>query len=205
MDALEAFTEEKLCASGLNKAHFKPKSLSAACLQEFSWHTTCCRTNDVKVKNTGQFSIEYSLLKKRSLGIRLLLILAIISGSWLQGLCNEAEVPYKTLLKEAEAGSKDAQFELGSRYFQGRDVPFDCGRGIAWFRKAAEQGDPRAYQTLGECYANGLGVPKDAAQAAEWYKRGALAHFPKSECDLGICYRDGSGVPTNNAESVKWL
>jgi TPR repeat protein len=43
------------------------------------------------------------------------------------------------LLGPAEAGDAQAQFVLGSHYFDGRGVAQDYGQALAWYRKSADQ------------------------------------------------------------------
>ena len=43
--------------------------------------------------------------------------------------------------REAEAGSAQAQYNLGLMYDNGEGVPEDDGEAVKWYRKAAEQGD----------------------------------------------------------------
>jgi TPR repeat protein len=53
------------------------------------------------------------------------------------------------LLKKAEAGEVDSQFQIGFRYAHGTGVPKNLGTAAHWYRKAAERGDMRAQYFLG--------------------------------------------------------
>jgi TPR repeat protein len=71
----------------------------------------------------------------------------------------------------AEQGNAEAQFNLGSLYYQGWGVPQDYREAARWLRKAAEQGHGFAQATLGTIYAEGLQgvIEKDPPQALMWF------------------------------------
>ena len=69
----------------------------------------------------------------------------------------------------AEQGNSEAQFNLGSLYYQGRGVPQDYKEAVKWLRKAAEQGNVFAQTTLGTIYAEGLQGEKDYPPALMWF------------------------------------
>ena len=46
--------------------------------------------------------------------------------------------------KAAEAGEKDAEWNMGLCYYYGRGVDRDVAQAMAWFRKSAAQGIPPA-------------------------------------------------------------
>jgi TPR repeat protein len=71
----------------------------------------------------------------------------------------------------AEQGNAEAQFNLGSLYYQGWGVPQDYKEAVKWLRKAAEQGHIFSQTTLGTVYAEGVQgvVEKDYPQALMWF------------------------------------
>ncbi len=71
----------------------------------------------------------------------------------------------------AEQGNAEAQFNLGSLYYQGWGVPQDYKEAVKWLRKAAEQGHIFSQTTLGTVYAEGVPgvVEKDYPQALMWF------------------------------------
>ena len=71
----------------------------------------------------------------------------------------------------AEQGNADAQFNLGSLYYQGRGAPQDYDEAVRWMRKAAEQGHVFAQVTLGSIYSEGVQgvIQKDYPQALMWF------------------------------------
>lgn len=68
------------------------------------------------------------------------------------------------LLRKAEAGDAEAQFNLGVCYADGQDYE----KAAYWYRKAAEQGLAEAQCKLGMLYALGEGVEIDIKQAIYW-------------------------------------
>jgi TPR repeat protein len=71
----------------------------------------------------------------------------------------------------AEQGNAQAQFNLGSLYYQGRGVRQDYTEAAQWMRKAAEQGHIFAQVTLGSIHAEGVqgAIQKDYPQALMWF------------------------------------
>jgi uncharacterized protein len=86
----------------------------------------------------------------------------------------------------AERGNPDAQFKLGSFYYEGRPVPQDYAEAIKWFRRAADQGNVYAQFNLGKIYAEGgRGAEQDKEQALMWFNfaaaQGDLEAFREKE------------------------
>ena len=48
------------------------------------------------------------------------------------------------IYKKAEQGDAEAQYRLGSCYYNGDGVNEDKAEAVKWYRKAAEQGDSNA-------------------------------------------------------------
>lgn len=75
----------------------------------------------------------------------------------------------EAVLRGAEAGDPDMQYQLGLWKFwalpQHRDLP----AALHWFCRAAEQGHAPAQSHLGLMYWTGNGVPRDPLQAYLWF------------------------------------
>lgn len=84
---------------------------------------------------------------------------------------NDAGAAVRELKPLAEQGNAEAQFNLGSLYYQGRGVPQDYAEAARWMRKAAEQGHVSSQTTLGSIYAEGVqgAIQKDYPQALMWF------------------------------------
>ena len=105
--------------------------------------------------------------------------LAILAG--LTALCFPAAGQQKkplpkeiqALIRKAEKGDAEAQFNLGRRYSFGRGVAKNIEEGVKWFHKSADQGYKDAQAQLGWMYSKGAGVRMDHEKATLWLSRAA--------------------------------
>ena len=110
----------------------------------------------------------------------------------------------QTLIKNAEGGDPNAQFNLGVAYGKGEGVPQDYAESMKWYRMAAEQGLAEAQNNLGIAYATGQGVPKDDAESMKWFRMAAEQGHAGAQCILGISYSIGQGVPQDYLLAYFW-
>ncbi len=108
------------------------------------------------------------------------------------------------LKAKAAEGDAQAQFDLGSRYFNGRGVAQDCEAAVKWTRKAADQGHAAAQCALGAFYVQGISVDKDAAEAVKLFRKAADRGYALAQLNLGNCYFKGDGVTKDPAEAAGW-
>ena len=108
------------------------------------------------------------------------------------------------LVKKAEAGDADAQFNLGDCYRLGTGVTQDSKEAFKWYAKSAEQGVAWAQSWLGYCYISGTGVTQDSQEAVKFYKKSAEQGNDQAQFFLGSCYANGTGVTQDYKEAVKW-
>jgi hypothetical protein len=106
--------------------------------------------------------------------------------------------------QRAEQGDPAAQFDLGIRYNQGKDVPADPTLAADWFRKAAAKSNTDAMVQLGIMYGTGRGVPKDLLQAVSWFRQAAELGHASAQFNLGGMYARGEGVKQDFIEAYKW-
>ena len=92
------------------------------------------------------------------------------------------EISTRILKKAADRGHAEAQFHMGTTYF---DEP-DLAR--HYYLLAANQGYDGAMLHLGDMSTD----PKDAF---EWYKKGAEKGYAPAQFLLGVCLRTGRGCP----------
>ena len=69
------------------------------------------------------------------------------------------------LVKNAEEGDPNAQFNLGVAYAAGEGVHMDLKKAFAWCMKAAQQGSPSAQLYVRDAYEKGLGIRTDLKEA----------------------------------------
>lgn len=95
----------------------------------------------------------------------LLLCCALLSG------CSTSTY---TILKRAQQGDPQAQYEYGRRLLTGQHTKPDPVFAYQWFAVAAGQGHPKAQAALGACYQRGLGTPRNEKLAFKWYNEAAV-------------------------------
>ena len=100
---------------------------------------------------------------------------------------------FEYLLKQAEQGDSEAQYDLGLLYYNGGEgFPKDGCEAIKWFRLSAEQGNANGQFGLGMCYKYGIGITEDRKEAVKWIRQAAENdHFGAIRriygLDLGWC------------------
>ena len=90
------------------------------------------------------------------------------------------------LIKQAENGNVEAQYNLGIAYATGEDGIFRNGaQAVHWLRLAAEKEWASAEKALGEKYRDGDGVPKDTAEGSRWLRRATEQGYADAKLVLG--------------------
>lgn len=115
------------------------------------------------------------------------------------------ELPYPLLLKKAETGDLKAQFELGSRYNYGRDLPKNTREALRWLRKAAQSGNTDAQRLLAVKLFEGHDVTVDQEEAFKWAQRLADAGDRPGQFMLGNLYANGEGTDRNLIRAYMWF
>jgi TPR repeat protein len=107
-----------------------------------------------------------------------------------------------SLEREAAAGSRAAQNELGSLLAAD---PATAGLAVEWFRRAAEQGEPAACANLGRCYTEAIGVERNAVERLRWYRRAAELGDVGAANDVGVALLGGLGCERDVEEALAWF
>jgi TPR repeat protein len=106
----------------------------------------------------------------------------------------------------AKSGVPQAEYELGDRYYSGRDGGSeDNEQAFRWFRASADHGVAKAQNMIGNIYSEGRGVPQDSAQALSWYRKSAEQGLPEAQTSLGVMYDIGEGVAKNSEQADAWF
>ena len=109
------------------------------------------------------------------------------------------------MLRAAEQGYSEAQYQLGDMYSRGAGVQQDFQKAFEWTFKAADQGHPEAQFQLGYMYLRGRGVSKkDSKKAFEWTFKAADQGHIEAQFSVGNMYFEGIGVVKNFQEAFKW-
>ena len=111
---------------------------------------------------------------------------------------NEADPRYAPeeaadwLHRAAEAGSPEAQFELGKLYEAGLGVEPDPARALELYEAAAAQDFPDAINDLGFLhYQGGLGLVRDPKVAIDLFRRAAELRHPQAMYNTAALIDDG--------------
>lgn len=103
----------------------------------------------------------------------------------------------------AEMGNAEAQFEMGSFYYNGIYVERDFNMAFSWYNKAAMNGNATAIDNCGIAYIEGIGVDINHSKAVEYFERGAALNYAPSIFNLGVSYENGNGVEQNSVRASK--
>lgn len=106
----------------------------------------------------------------------------------------------------AEQGDAKAQETLGWAYEDGRALPRDLEKSVAWYSKAAVQGRTLAQSKMGQFYWSGGwgGVPQNFSEARSWFLKAAKAGDLQALRSLARMAREGNGEPISRIEAYKW-
>lgn len=94
----------------------------------------------------------------------------------------------------ASGGDSAAQFEIATRYMEGRFVPQDFAAAAHWYGLAADQGNVPAAYRIGSFYEQGRGVDRDTDSAIAWYEQAAQGGNPRAMHNLAVMAAEGRGV-----------
>lgn len=116
-----------------------------------------------------------------------------------------AEIGPHALRISAAAGNAAAQFEIASRFAEGKVITQDFAKAAAWYQKAAAKGLASAQYRLGTLYEKGRGVPLDKTSARIWYERAAEKGNVKAMHNLAVIYANGGQGKRNFARAAIWF
>lgn len=105
----------------------------------------------------------------------------------------------------AEAGIANAQYNMGTLYFNGEGVPQDYAKAHEWFERAAQRDNKYAEFQLGMTYYTGQGVQKDSTQEIYWYEKAARQGVPAAAYNLGVIYNNGEEVSPDYVRAYAWM
>jgi TPR repeat protein len=105
----------------------------------------------------------------------------------------------------AQAGVANAEYNMGTLYFNGEGVPQDYAKAHQWFMRAARRGNKNAEFQLAMTYFTGQGVNKDPQQEIHWYEKAARQGLPAAAYNLGVIYNNGDEVPPDYVRAYAWM
>ncbi|MDQ5940527.1 MAG: uncharacterized protein QG632_253 [Candidatus Dependentiae bacterium] len=106
----------------------------------------------------------------------------------------------------ARQGHLDAQFIVGTLYYQGLGTQKDEAEGFKWFFAAANNGHAEAQYNLGLLYLDGKIIPQDLQLAIKWLEAAAEQGYAPAQFELGSDYLFGErGIPLDPQKGIYWL
>ena len=105
----------------------------------------------------------------------------------------------------AAKGDAGSQFEVATRYAQGRGVKRDYSKAAKWYGRAAGQGHAIAQYRLAALYEKGQGVAKDSARANSWYRSAAEKGNVKAMHNLAVLYTGRNGSRPDYSTAAHWF
>ena len=108
------------------------------------------------------------------------------------------------LQAQAQRGERNAERELGLRYYSGEGVPRDLVLAAHWWRQAAVAGDDQAQSALALLLFRGEGVKQDQVEALGRWQKAAVAGNADAQATLGWLYFNGVGVRRDRVRGYAW-
>lgn len=111
------------------------------------------------------------------------------------------------LIRKAQSGDAEAQYNLGGFYQYGLGG-FENNKeeAVKWYMKAAEQGHAGALCCIGDCYRDGIFFKENREEAMKWYLKAAEKGDAGAQYVLGDTYFLGlGGIPRDDAKAEYWL
>ena len=106
------------------------------------------------------------------------------------------------LMRRAEGGSVESQYELALQLWRGHEVAADRRSAQEWIERAALQGLSKAQVMMGNIWRLGLTGFHSLRLAAFWYAKAAASDSAEGLYRLAVLYRDEQGLAGN---SQCWL
>lgn len=110
-----------------------------------------------------------------------------------------------SLRMAASKGDAAAQFEVATRFAQGKGVDRNLVEAARWYKRAAALGLAPAQYRLGVFYERGRGLDKDLAQARLWYRRAAEQGNIKAMHNLAVTYTSRNVRGPDYATAAQWF
>lgn len=112
---------------------------------------------------------------------------------------------YQYWLMLANAGNRDAIYQLGNIYENGSIVDRDLARAFYYYQKSAKLNNTEAIVKLGDFYAKGIVVEKDLKKAFDYHLEAANSFKAESQFYLFKAYWNGDGVEQDKKAAIKWF
>lgn len=121
--------------------------------------------------------------------------------------CSAFGADFKSVLKMAQKGDTEAQYEVGYMYLWGRDgAPWNSKKAIEWYVKAAGSGHVNARNELGIIYATGrIGIKTDYSKAQELFLKAGADGCGNAFGNLAWMYMKGIGFEVDYQKAIEYF
>ena len=113
--------------------------------------------------------------------------------------------PNQRMAEAAAKGNPAAQFEMGVRLAEGREVGVDNPAALQWFEKAAQQNLAPAQFRLAAMLERGLGADKNLKRASDFYTRAATQGHVRAMHNLGVLHAEGLDGKPDYSTAANWF
>lgn len=107
--------------------------------------------------------------------------------------------------KAAAGGDPIAQFEVASRFADGRGIAKDEAQAFTWYQRAAMHGFAPAQFRLAALLERGAGATADVERAKVWYRRAAEQGHVSAMHNLAVLITRKDGVAPDYATAATWF
>lgn len=111
----------------------------------------------------------------------------------------------KKLRVDAEAGSAEAQFQLGLVLENGNGIAQNKREARCWFEKSAAQGHAKAQNMVGAMLIANATGDHDRLAGVALLRKSAEQGVASAQYNLGLSYQYGWGVAQNEIAAVAWF
>ncbi len=113
--------------------------------------------------------------------------------------------PNSELVRKANQGDPDAQYQLALSYQKNTDAPKNTQDAFYWLQQAANNDNQLAMLPLAQAYLNGTGTKVDTTQGLYWLTRLAILGDAQAQYQLGKTYEQLSVQPTSLDNAQLWF
>jgi localization factor PodJL len=115
------------------------------------------------------------------------------------------EIGGTRLRAAAAGGDANAEYEIATRYAEGRGVIADFGEAARWYERSASKGVALAQFRYATMLEKGIGVKKDLGQARRYYLAAAGRGNAKAMHNLAVLYAEGIEGKPDFGNAVQWF
>ena len=95
----------------------------------------------------------------------------------------------------AAQGNRNAKYNLGMYYAEGRGIRRDPQKAFEWYLGAAHRATQRLRTTSATAITKAKVSPEISKSPWRWYRKASRAGNMFAMYNLGLCYKFGDGVP----------